>query len=121
MSLFAPNHFTILTAVSRKAVVVGESRFEGDDLACLFLYPRLGSDVAAVGVIAGTGLPGLHLTDQLPVFTSGVAYPDWIVLGVEMLERGSGGVRGAGFLGDDWSLARGESAWRDAPAQDGSP
>ncbi len=107
--------------VSREAVVVGERRLAGEDLACLFIYPRLGSDVAAVGVIAGTGLPGLRLTDQLPVFTSGVAYPDWIVLGVEMLERGSGGVRGAGFFGDDWSLARGESAWRDAPAPDGSP
>jgi hypothetical protein len=30
-----------------------------------------------------------------------------------MLERGSGGVRGAGFFGDDWSLAHGESAWRE--------
>jgi dienelactone hydrolase len=104
-------------AVRRGGIAVGARRLSGEDLACLFIYPRVGSAVAAVGVVAGTGPAGMRLTDHLPVFVSGVAYPDWIVLGAEMLERGSGGVRGAGFFGDDWSLERGESAWRDGTAR----
>ena len=98
--------------VRRQAVRVGDRRIAGDGLACLFVYPRQDSDVASVGVVAGTGAVGQRLTHQLPYFISGVAYPDWIVLGSEMLERGADGVRGAGFFGPDWSLERGDAAWR---------
>ena len=94
-------------------VQVGERRIEGEDLACLFVYPRKGSDVASVGVVAGTGLVGSRLTEQLPYFVSGVGYPDWVVIGAEMLSEGMGGVRGAGFFRDDWSSLTDDQAWRE--------
>ncbi len=97
--------------VRRTHVRIGDREIVGEDLACLFTYPRRGSDSASVAVIAGTGLPGSRLTNQLPYFVSGIAYPDWIVIGAEMLERGSRGVRAAGFFGPDWTLD-GDSAWR---------
>jgi hypothetical protein len=43
---------------------------------------------------------------------SGIAYPDYIVLGPELLVQGSPGVRAAGFFGTDWSVDTGEFAWR---------
>ena len=93
-------------------VQVGERSVRGDDLACLFVYPRADSDVAAVGVIAPSGPAGASLTHQLPYFVSGVGYPDWTVLGAEMLEDGQRGIRGAGYFGADWTLESGEAAWR---------
>jgi hypothetical protein len=55
----------------------------------------------------------MRLTDRLPYFTSGVHYPDWIVLGPETLERGLAGVRAAGFYGPDWRMETGERATRE--------
>lgn len=98
--------------VRRGLVKVGEREEKGDDLACLFLRPRPDSDTASVGVVAGTGLAGLRVTERLSYFVSGVAYPDWVVLGLDALEKGVAGVRGAGYFGDDWGLATGESAWQ---------
>ena len=83
-----------------------------DDLACLFLRPRPGDDRGCVAVVAGTGLPGLRLCERMPYFTSGVAFPDWTVFSTEALTKGSAGVLGAGYFGDDWSAAHGESVWR---------
>ncbi|MCC7292681.1 MAG: prolyl oligopeptidase family serine peptidase [Phycisphaerales bacterium] len=94
------------------SVRIGESDFRGDDLACLFVRPRPGSETACVAVIAGTGLPGMRVTDRFPVFMSGVAYPDCIVISSEMLRTGAKAVRAAGFFGNDWSVERGEFAFR---------
>ena len=98
--------------VRRGGVTIGERETRGDDLACLMIYPRFGSRVAAVGVVSGTGLAGMRLTDRLPYFVSGVAYPDCTVLGTDVLTNGAEGVRAAGYFGLDWSVENGEFAWR---------
>jgi len=98
--------------VRRGRIGVGERTLEGPDLACLFVRPRSGSGVASAGVVSGTGLLGMRLTEQLPYFVSGIAYPDWIVIGAEMLSTGYSGVRGAGFFGADWALDPAQSGWR---------
>jgi len=99
--------------VRRGEIRVGERRVTGSDLACLFLRPRPGSDRACVGVVTGTGVAGLKLTDRLSYFLAGVAYPDVTILGPEMLTKGAEGIRAAGFFGLDWSVAEGEFAWRN--------
>jgi dienelactone hydrolase len=98
--------------VERGRIRIGDREETGPDLACLFLRPRPGSDLAVVGVVTGTGLAGMRLSDQLPYFVSGVAYPDCVVIGPEMLTKGVAGVRAAGFFGPDWSVTSGEFAWR---------
>lgn len=98
--------------VRRGEVRVGERRLTGPDLACFFIRPRKGSDTASVGAVAATGIFGCRLTDQFPYFTSGIAYPDWTVIGADMLDVGVAGVRGAGFFARDWSLSPAQSAWR---------
>jgi hypothetical protein len=99
--------------VRRGRVAIGERAKSGDDLGCLFVRPRPGSDRAMVGVVAGTGTAGMRLTDRLPYFVSGVAYPDCIVLDSQAQLRGTEGIRVAGFFGLDWSVARGEFVWND--------
>ncbi len=99
--------------VRRGVITIGPREIRGDDLACLFIRPRPGSDRALVGVVAGTGVAGLRLTERLPYFVSGVAYPDCIVLGPEVLASGTAGVRVAGFFGIDWGVESGEFAWRE--------
>jgi hypothetical protein len=101
--------------VRRGSVQVGEREEKGDDLACLFVRPRPGSDRAAVAAVAGSGLPGLRLTERLPYFLSGAGYPDCLVLGPEALLRGAEGVRVAGFFGNDWGVSSGEFVGRTGP------
>jgi poly(3-hydroxybutyrate) depolymerase len=94
------------------SIRIGPRDEQGGDLACLFLRPRPGSASASVMVVGGTGIAGMRLTDRLPYFTSGVAYPDFIVLSPDVLTQGNAGIRAAGFFGPDWGVESGESAWR---------
>ena len=74
---------------------------EGDDLACLFVYPR--SDVAAlVGAFADSGPRGARLLATVPVFVPGVGLPDFTLFGPKILERGDDGVLAAGWFDYAW-------------------
>jgi len=98
--------------VRRGRVVVGDRTIEGDALGALFIRPRPDSDTASVGVIAGSGLPGLRALNGNRYFVSGTGYPDWTVLHADMLKDGAEGVIAAGYFGNDWSVETGESQWR---------
>ncbi len=99
--------------VRRGAVRIGGRELRGGDLACLFLRPHPHHPGALVGVVSGSGIVGMRLTERLPYFASGAGYPDCTVIGSEMLAKGMEGVRAAGFFGQDWSVDSGEFAWRD--------
>jgi len=99
--------------VREGSVKVGDEELGGRDLAVLFLYPRAGSDTASVGVVAGTGRAGTRLTERIPYFVSGVAFPDLTVLSADTLLQGLAGVRLTGFFGNDWSVERGTWAKPD--------
>lgn len=99
--------------VGKNSISLDGRTLTGENLCCLFLQPRPGSDVACVAAISGTGLPGMRLAERLPYFVSGVGYPDCIVMGTEVLSVKSEGVRAAGFFGLDWSVKNGEFAWKE--------
>ncbi|HRJ27751.1 MAG TPA: prolyl oligopeptidase family serine peptidase [Fimbriimonadaceae bacterium] len=98
--------------VRRERVTVGRRSVEGPELATLFIQPRQDSPGNLVGVIAGTGVAGNRMAERLLIWTSGVAFPDWIVIGAEGLALGLEGVRGAGFFNAQWGLEGGDAAWR---------
>ncbi len=98
--------------VRRGIIRIGSRELAGDDLGCLFLRPRPGSDTASVGAVSGSGLPGLRVTERLPYFLAGVGYPDFLVISPEVLTEGAAGVRAAGYFGLDWSVDEGQSAIR---------
>jgi hypothetical protein len=52
------------------------------------------------------------MTDRLPYFVSGVAYPDWIVVNPEVLVEGNDAIVGAGFFDTDWLLSERDTVWR---------
>ena len=99
--------------VRRGGLRIGDRSLTGEDFACLFCRPRPGSALASVAVISGSGIVGLKLTDRVPYFTAGVAYPDCTVFGTDTLDKGSEAVRVTGYFGNDWSVERGEFAWHE--------
>jgi hypothetical protein len=98
--------------VSRGLVRVGTRPLPGPNLAACFVRPRKGTKTALVGVVSGTGLPGMNLTTRLPFFLSGAAFPDWFVLDTGYLSDGSRAARAAGFFDNNWNLTDEDSAWR---------
>ena len=100
--------------VRRNSIKVGQRELTGDNLACLFLQPNRTDPHALVGVVAGSGMPGLRLTERLNYFMSGGGFPDCLVIGSEMLTRGADGLRVVGFFGQDWQVDSGEFAWRES-------
>ena len=99
--------------VHRGSVRIGARELTGGGLACLFLQPSPQNDGVLVGVVSGSGISGLRLTERLPYFLSGAGFPDCLVVGTDMLTKGIGGIRAAGFFGADWSAAAGEFGWAD--------
>ncbi len=98
--------------VEHGKVTIGTRVFAGDDLACLFVRPRLDGQ-GHVGVISGTGKRGLRLTEQLPYFMSGVGYPDCVVVKAVPADQAAKAFLAAGYFGLDWSVDQGEFAYRD--------
>jgi hypothetical protein len=97
--------------VQRGRVRVAKREVAGDDLVCLFCWPRAGSDHALVGVVAATGPEGQRAAQRATYFVSGSGYPDLLIYDADTLTRGTRGVRVAGFFGNDWSVERGEWVW----------
>ncbi|RYG32281.1 alpha/beta hydrolase, partial [bacterium] len=98
--------------VDSKGVKVGDRGIGGDNLACLFLRPRAGSDKAYVGVVGWTGLAGGHVAHGLNYLQPMLGFPDLFVADASALMKGEEGVRAAGFFGEDWSVERGEFAFK---------
>jgi pimeloyl-ACP methyl ester carboxylesterase len=98
--------------VHRNHANLGERTLSGTDLAVCFIQPRKGSKGALVGVVSGTGLEGMRLTNRMPYFLSGAGFPDWFAYRTDVLSDGSSKATAAGFFGNDWNLSTEDSAWR---------
>jgi dienelactone hydrolase len=99
--------------VHRGVTKIGSRTLTGDDLACLFLQPNPNDDRELVGVVSGSGMPGLRLSERMPYFLSGAGFPDCLVVSTQMLTKGMAGVRAAGFFGPDWQVNTGDFAWQN--------
>jgi hypothetical protein len=97
--------------VDRETVAVGSQTLLGP-LAAAFVRPRPGSDLASVGVVTGTSGAGERLAATMPVFFSGVGWPDWMVVEPSSLKTGEDGIVALGFFADDWSIDPLQSAAR---------
>jgi dienelactone hydrolase len=71
-------------------------------------------DNCITAAVTGTGIAGMRATDRLGLFTSGVAYPDWILVD----PSAPAGLLADGFYNDEWTLDPANSAF--APLQRGS-
>jgi predicted esterase len=87
-------------------ITLGGQVLEGKDLGTYFTWPRADSDVASIGVVAGTGITGMRTLDPNQYFAAGSGFPDYIILSSEMLRRGASGIQAAGFFTNDWKLTK---------------
>ena len=94
--------------VGRGEVSIGGTKYSGENLACLFIRPRPGSAVACVAAVSGTGVVGMRLADRLPIFQSGMEYPDCTVFSTDRFTKPGKGVVAAGFFGNDWGVESGD-------------
>ena len=83
---------------------VGETTYEGDAYAAIFVRPRRNVPSALVGAFADTGAPGSRLGYALLTFVSGVGYPDWTVFSPAVLHAGTDGVLEAGWYDYEWNV-----------------
>ncbi len=97
--------------VHRDHVQVGHRRIVGP-VTVAFVQPRVGSDIACVGVVGGTQGQGDRLAATLGLIYPGVGWPDWIVLRPESLNTAEDGIIGCGFLDNQWKLDPDQSAWK---------
>lgn len=93
-------------------LALGDQVVDRNDAAVFVIRPLKSDRNQLVGIIGGTGIVGMNLTNRGPIFTSGAGYPDCLVLEPETLRTGTNGVIAAGFFGNDWSVKNGEFAWR---------
>jgi hypothetical protein len=98
--------------VNRGMIAVGGRSLRGKDLGCIFIRPRPDSEIASVGVVAGTGAPGMRLTNNLPYLYAGYSFPDLFIARPTLLTNGISGVEAAGFFGPDWRVETGDFAWK---------
>ncbi|MHC4974505.1 MAG: carboxylesterase family protein, partial [Planctomycetota bacterium] len=91
--------------VGRGEVSIGKRRFSGENLGCVFVYPRKDDPDALVGVVGHTGPAGARVGYTLLPFVSGVGYPDYALFSDEILTKGDGGVPlAAGWFDHAWKL-----------------
>ncbi|MEQ6119109.1 prolyl oligopeptidase family serine peptidase [Reichenbachiella sp. MALMAid0571] len=93
-------------------IQIGDRIVSGDDLGCYFIYPRPDSDIASVGVVAGTGLAGIKAAHANQYFMGGTAFPDLTVLGKDVFEKEYESIECTGFFGNDWSVENGDFVWK---------
>jgi pimeloyl-ACP methyl ester carboxylesterase len=104
--------------VHRGRIEIEDRKYEGDNLACVFVAPRADEDSrqALVGVFGDTGIAGTRVGYTLQPFTSGVGYPDYVIYSTDVLTKGDGGVLEAGWFDRDWKVQR-DGSFRRASAR----
>jgi hypothetical protein len=110
-SQWKPNLSRAGIRIDRKTIEFGGRRWTGD-FAMAFAVPRPGSESAAIVAFAGTSLVGCRTLDRFPIFTSGAAYPDWILVKSDFYQRGASSIVGAGFFGNRWEFDESQSSFR---------
>jgi len=90
----------------------GRSDMVGN-VSLLMVYPRADSDVATIGVVAGTSPMGMALTNRIRYFVSGIPFPDLVIVDAKTWAEGPPPIGGWGYFGRDWSVENGDFGWRD--------
>jgi dienelactone hydrolase len=66
-----------LPIIAPGVAIAGHKILDGENGGVL-VYPKPGEASTLVGAVTGTGVEAMRFTDRFGLFTSGVAYPDWL-------------------------------------------
>jgi predicted esterase len=94
--------------VSRNGIQAGHQSWKGDSLAAYFVWPLKNSSVASVSVVSGTGLKGMNAANANQYFAGASGFPDFMIFDLSMLQKGSKGIKLAGFYNNNWELVADE-------------
>jgi len=79
------------------------SRHQGDDIAVMFVYPRVDCDQGQVGVVAATGAKGMRAAQRDSLYCP----VDLIASRAAIFTDGAPAIIEFGFFGNDWSVDHG--------------
>jgi dienelactone hydrolase len=99
----------------RGGIELGDRRFEGDDLAAVFIRPRSHSDTASVIAVSSSGPAGMRAACQWSFFTPFERYPDCLIARAPNDSSSRPQPLAAGYFGLDWSIENGEFAFAEHP------
>lgn len=91
--------------IERNKVTAGNEIMEGQDLAAYFVWPMKNSAYNSVGVIAGTGLPGMQAANANQYFAGASGFPDFMIFRLGMIQSGAKDIKLAGFFDNNWKLS----------------
>lgn len=106
------NHSNMPVEVEGGSYTIGNLSTRHDPGSALLAIMPGASDSTLIAVVAGVDQAGERLCEQVPVFVSGIGYPDWTVLTPDMLKHGFDGIIGAGFFDQNWRYSPEQSAWK---------
>lgn len=90
--------------IAKGKIIAGDRTFVGDDLGVYFVYPHPNSDIASVGVVAGTGDAGMWATSPNNYISGITGFPDLMIYRADMLKDGLTNMEAAGFFDNNWTL-----------------
>jgi len=92
--------------VTNGKITAGSRSFTGEDLGTYFVYPHPESNIASVGVVAGTGDAGMRATSPNNYISGVNGFPDLMIYRADMLKDGLSAMEAAGFFDNDWTLTK---------------
>ena len=98
--------------VADDKLTIGDKELKGSQWGTYFIYPRQDSEIASVGVVSATGPDGMKAAFANHYLVNGTTFPDVIIFDNSVVEKGISGVQCTGFFGNDWSVVKGDFAWR---------
>lgn len=84
---------------------LGTRKFQKPGQAAMFLHPHPTLINSLMLFVLYNDDPALERAVRLFPFRTGVAVPDWVVVGPMMDTLGAAGIEGAGVWGNDWRLS----------------
>ena len=90
--------------VTKDKMVVDGKTITGDDLGVYFVYPNPNSEIASVGVVAGTGEKGMKATSPNNYISGITGFPDFMIFKADILKDGLDAVEMAGYFDNNWTL-----------------
>jgi len=97
-----------------RKLVLDRRTIDGPELGIMFLHPHPTNPLGKVLCLLSTDEAGLERAARLFPIRTGIAVPDWIVLGKNADNAGAAGVIGAGVWGRNWSW-NGPMSWLYGP------
>ena len=90
--------------VERNKITAAGKTWQGDGLASYLVWPIKNSSIASVAVIGGTGLRGMNAATANQYFAGASGFPDFMIFGIDLMQKGPSEVKMTGFYDNNWEL-----------------